>query len=167
MDVIFSNQFFCAKFSASGNIIDRSNLFSELFPASDHYEDVVHPSCWNLIPKPDECNTRALKPLDICVKVRLHDGVFRAIAHIATTDNLIFYVTGFVVKDRTLEDQQLLDAIRAEQSHQARSPVAALLGLLQLLDRDSADFDRLKTMIHSEVERYDSIIRKINQLASQ
>jgi signal transduction histidine kinase len=163
-----SRSFFYIRVDRLKGILDCNAHFVSYFPGCNRWDAIVHEEDLHLIPDPEECVKNPFAPADVEVRVNVSGQWMRSVWHIASNDSLIFTAVGSLYNKRTLADDELLNEIRAKQSHQIRKPIASLLGLVMLLDSysDADDIRRISERMKSCIQEYDEIIADINNTAS-
>jgi PAS domain S-box-containing protein len=151
--------------------------------SDDFYKKLVYPDDWKIVQDTHNrlAHSKNGEIIEMTVRLRKHDGNYiwaysrQMVLERAPTGDIktivrevedVTYI--MLLEDELKEKVQKLQAISYKNSHQLRSPVASIIGLVNIVEKHGIKgehniqiFDYLKQTI----EKLDSVIHEINDIA--
>ena len=151
--------------------------------SDDFYKSIVHPDDFEVVQKAMEklMQSKNGEVVEMTVRLRKSDGVYMWVYsrqmiyeknpnnHICTTIREVEDVTKLVEIQYELQEKvEQLKVISYNNSHLLRSPVASIIGLINLIEEHEITSDHNKQVLHflkESIIKLDSVIYEINDLA--
>lgn len=159
--VIESKRFFSVAAADNLIIIKANKLWRDTFPNAITVTDIIHPDHYDNIPDESQCDPT--KPIDISLNVIVGADEYKShwFAHRSPLGHI--RIEGLLLDTRTHEDEQLVSTILFQLNHNLMAPIAHIKGLINLLELQPNEYDRIITRIQSAASRIDDLIESINR----
>jgi hypothetical protein len=161
VNVIESIRFFSVAAREDLVIIKANKLWRQTFPTAIAATDIVHPDHAGLIPDRTSCDQS--KPIDLALNVIVGAEVFKShwFAHRSPTG--VIHIEGVLIDTRTAADDHLISTVLFQINHNLMAPIAHIKGLINLLDLNPSERDRIIRKIQDAASRIDELIESINR----
>ena len=161
VNVIESKRFFSLAVKDDLNIIKANRLWRQTFPTAINAADIVHPDSIKSIPTETDCDPS--KPADITISVIVGAEVFKShwFAHRSPAGHI--HIEGLLLDTRTLADDHLIASVLFSINHNLMAPIAHIKGLINLLELQPDEQDRIVRKIQERASLIDDLIESINR----